>query len=219
MLSKRKKTKIKLFILMILLLLVVKIDTKEVSADISDYNAYTRINVQSGKLLREYTKDEITVLCEQKIEGRKMYGWKTAYMTKNARCNFITDVIFSVYNDGDTSVDYTINVSSETTTKTSVSGSGGISTSVKGDVKKFKLGLDESLKISADYSKTELVKNQENLVLHVDPKTICVVYIQGDGLLTNGVARYFHVFFKLFEGGFEYFTITNSYLKIEKIKI
>ena len=191
---------------------------KKVNALTSDYNTYAFLNVERGKLLRDFTEDELNKEVDR-VREKKWWGWSIYVLNRNVPVTFITDTVFSVYNDGNTPIDYTVNVLAETTVKTAISCTGSIGYSMKGDTKEFKGGLDSQLKLTNDYSKTELVKNQENLVIHVDPQTICLIYIEGQGLYTNGVASLHYFWMENQIGAFEYFTITNSYLRIEKIKL
>ena len=207
-----------LFILFIIISLTFILKPKESKAMTSDYTTYAFLNCERGKLLRDYTKDELDKEVD-KVREKKFWGWSIYVINRNVKVNFITDTIFSVYNDGTTPVDYTVNVLSETTVKTSISCTGSIGYTVKGDTKEFKNGLDAQLKLTNDYSKTELVKNQENMVVHVDPQTICLIYIEGQAIYTNGVASLHYFWIENQIGAFEYFTITNSYLRIEKIKL
>lgn len=209
-----------LILFSMLFLTIIGINTTEnyVKADVNDYTTFSSINVTDGKLLRDYTDSELKQLYKT-VESRKFSGWKYNILQKNVPVSFISSVVFSMYNSGTTAMKYKVNVTSENTVKTSISCTGSISYKLSGEIKKFKNGLDTALKIEGSYSETQLVKEQENLEVEIDPGTICVVYIQGEGLLTNGVASHYTFWVRTQTGGFEYFTITDSYLRIEKIKI
>ncbi len=153
------------------------------------------------------------------IKKKKFFGWNINKINDNVRATFITDLLFSYKNDGTTPITYKLNVASETTTKTSVSTTGSVGVSTTAGNKEFKQGLNEELKISGDYSKIELVKEQENLEIVVDPHTVVIGYIQGEGRYTNGTCSYYAFFFEQQVGWFEYFTITSSYMRIEKLAI
>lgn len=189
-----------------------------VKADVNDYTSFSSLNVSEGKLLRDYTEEELKEQYET-VSSRKFSGWRYNILQKNVPVTFISNVVFSMYNSGTTAMKYKVNVTSENTVKTSISCTGSISYKLSGEIKKFKNGLDTALKIEGSYTETQLVKEQENLEVDIDPGTICVVYIQGEGLLTNGVASHYTFWIRTQTGGFEYFTITDSYLRIEKIKI
>lgn len=208
----------KLIVLLIIVLSVNLHILNKVDADINDYTSFAYINVSRGKLLRDYSSNELSEAVA-KTKDRRFCGWRINLFNQNVPCEFISSTIFSMYNTGTTAMKYDISVHAENTVKTSISTTGTIAYKVKSGVKTFKNDLDASLKIEASYAETSLVKETENLSIEIDPNTLCVIYIQGTGLLTNGVARYYELWMTQEKGGFEYFTITNSYLRIEKIAL
>ncbi len=187
-------------------------------ASVGDYNSYAYINVDSGKLLKDYDSsvidDELA-----RVRNKKFMGWQIYKLNKNVRTTFITDTLFSYKNEGTSPINYTVNVESESTCKTKVSATGTIGTDVSGSYKKFKGSLNRQLKLQGEYETTQLCKSEENLEVTVDPNSLCVGYIQGEGYYTNGVACNYLFFMEKQIGAFEYFTITSSYLRIEKLSL
>ncbi len=210
--------KIVFIIISVVTLLFIVSSTNTLNAEQKDYNAFAYINVDSGKLLKDYTKSEINDQLSN-VRKRRFNGWNIYKFNKNVRATFITGALFSYRNEGSTPITYTLNIQQETTTKTSVSATDSIELKTSGKVKSFTSSLNNTLKISGEYTTTELVKEQQNLSLTVDPKTICVGYVEGQGYYTNGVACYYWLWMEDQIGAFEYFTITESYLKIEKLAI
>ncbi len=204
--------------ILILLMFIVALPNKMADAGVNDYTSFSILNVSDGKLLRDYTSDEINTGLSH-IKKRKFNGWRYELFQKNTKVDFISNTVFTMYNSGTTPMKYKVHVSSEHSVKTSISCTGSIKYGVSGSIKKFKNDLDSCLKIEGSYVETQLVKQEENLEVEIDPGTICVVYIQGTGLLTNGVASFYQLWMRKQSGGFEYFTITDSYLRIEKIKL
>lgn len=197
---------------------ITKSTNKNVYSESKDYNSFAYMNVDSGKLLRDY--DERLLDQElNKVRNKKFCGWNIYKFNTNVRATFITDALFSYKNEGTTPITYTLNITKETTSKTSVSATNSIELKVGENGKEFKSGFSDELKISSDYTLTELVKEQQNLQIVVDPNTICIGYIEGQGYYTNGVACYYFWWFENQIGAFEYFTITESYLKIEKLSL
>lgn len=193
--------------------------SSEVSnAEQKDYNAFAYINVDSGKLLKDYTRSEINNQLST-VRKRRFNGWNIYKFNTNVRATFVTGALFSYRNEGSSPITYTLNIQQETTTKTSVSATDSIELKTSGKVKTFTNSLNNTLKISGEYTTTELVKEQQNLSLTVDPNTLCVGYVEGQGYYTNGVACYYWMWIEDQIGAFEYFTITESYLKIEKLSI
>lgn len=211
--------KVYMFILLILLItILINFNDQAVKADVNDYTAFASINVTDGKLLRDYSSEELKSAYEL-VSDRKFVGWRYHFFQRNVQVDFISNVVFSMYNSGTTALKYKVQISAENCVKTSISCTETIKYDISGTIKKFKNGLDSSLKLEGSYQETQLVKQQENLEVDIDPGTVCIIYIQGSGLLTNGVASYYEWWFRRNEGGFEYFTITDSHLRIEKIKV
>jgi hypothetical protein len=207
-----------LFIIIPFLLLILVTYQKKSYAISGNYNNFSYMNVDSGRLLRDYDKKTINDETE-KIKKRRFMGWNINKINDDVRATFITDLLFSYKNEGSTPITYKVNVASETTTKTSVSSTGSVGCKVEGGNKEFKAGLNNELKISDDYAKTELVKSQENLEIVVDPHTVVIGFVQGEGRYTNGTCSFYAFWIEQEIGWFEYFTITSSYLRIEKLSI
>lgn len=184
----------------------------------SDYLSFAYINCTNGKLLRDYTEKEIK---DELVDVMrvKFTGWAIKKMVQNVHCSFISHTVFSVYNDGNTPITYSVRVKSQETIKTQSSITGNIGYKLKNGAKKFSHDFDAACKVEYVTSYTSLVEQDENMDVEVDPQTICVIYVEGTGLVTNGVAVRYSIFRPVEIGSFEFFTITNSYLRIEKIKI
>lgn len=207
----------KLIILLLFLISLLSFDTISY-ASVNDYNSFSRINVSDGKLLRDYTDEELNDAMKY-VSKRRFVGWRVYYFNKNVECEFIAKTIYSNFNTGTTPLKYSIEVSTENAVKTSISATGSIEATVKGGIKKFSGSLTNELKLSGSYEETSLVKQKEKLDIEIDPNTMCVIYIMGRGILTNGVAKYYTWWLTDEAGGFEYFTITDSYVRVEKVAL
>ena len=179
------------------------------------YTTYSYLNVDSGKLLKDYTQSDIDSELS-KVRKRKFNGWNIYKLNTNVRTTFVKEALFSYHNTGSTAITYTINITNEKTCKTSCSATGTIGLNASNTGKTFKAGLTSELKLQGEYTETELCKEQENLQITVDPHTVVVGSIEGTGYYTNGVACYYFLWIENEIGAFEYFTITSSYLRIEK---
>lgn len=182
------------------------------------YQSFAYINVDSGKLLRNYTDKEIDEKLSE-VRHKKFMGWNIYLLNDHVNATFIKESLFCYKNEGSTPIKYNTKVKSEKTVKTSVSVKGSIATDVKGTIKTFKGGLTEELQIQGDFSEIDYCQEEENLEIVVDPYTMVVGSIEGSGIYTNGVAVSYLCFIEKQIGAFEYFQITNSYLRIEKIKL
>ena len=207
-----------IFTILIIFLLFCMNNSKETSATEKDYNSFAYINVDSGRLLKDYSRSSINTELN-KVRKRKFKGWNIYKLNSNVRATFITEAMFSYKNEGTTPITYTLNIQQETTSKVSVSATDSIEVKASGKIKSFSTSLNNQLKISGDYTTTDLVKEQQNLSITVDPGTVCVGYVEGQGYYTNGVACYYWLWFEKQVGAFEYFTITESYLRIEKLAL
>jgi len=212
------KKKLLLFNVILLSIVIFMLKPKSVEASNGNYNSYSYINVDSGRLLKDYNSKTIEEDLN-KVRNKKMFGWNIYKTNSNVRVSFVKEALFSYKNEGSTPITYKLNITSEETCKTSCSATGSIGMNVSGGTKQFKAGLNEELKLSGEYSTTKLCKEQENLEIVVDPHTVVVGSIQGTGYYTNGVACYYFLWFENQIGAFEYFTITSSYLRIEKLAL
>lgn len=188
---------------------------KEAEASTGAYYTYSYLNVSSGKLLRDYTSEELDAELSE-VRHRKFSGWNIYKFNTNVRTTFIKEALFSYHNTSSTPYTYTVNITSEKTIKTSCSATGSIGLNASSTGKTFKSGLTGELKLQGEYSEVELNKEQENLQITVDPNSVVVGYIEGTGYYTNGVACCYWLWMEQEVGAFEYFTITSSYLRIEK---
>ena len=183
-----------------------------------DYLSYAALNCNSGKLIRDYSKSTINDYLKQ-TKKRGFDCWNYITLTKNTKADFISEMIYSFYNSGTTPISYKVDIEKQVTTKTQFSLTGSLEFEISGKTKEISSGLDKAVKVDTSYVEQTLVKNNEKLSIDIDPNTLCVIYIEGSGLLTNGVASRYLLWICIESGTFEFFTITNSYLRIEKIKL
>lgn len=192
---------------------------KESNATVgASYLNYSSITLSKGRMLSTYDDGEINSLIKKNCK-RKFLGWRISYINKRVRCNFVSETVLTVYNTGSSAIKYKVAEQNTKVYKVSISATNSISVSAKGDIKKFKADLSDSLKISGEYSQTVEIKNSESLELEVDPKTKMTMYLAGTGYLYTGVARYYKFFIGRYKGGFEYFQVSDLYTKIVKVAI
>lgn len=210
------KRKLLLTLLCLSVLFIVGISNKTyASQSAGDYTKFSSITFSRGKLLTNYTDEEIKPY-KRDSKKTKAFGWTVSYMNKRVKCNFISETIMSVSNNGTTAIKYKVQTVESSVYKTSISASGSLGLTVKGTVKKFSGNLDSKLKIEGETSKTIEVKTTENLEIEIDPNTKVTMYLCGDGYLTNGYARQYLWFCTYKKGCFEFFEISNIYPRIVK---
>lgn len=206
-----------LIIMLLLIFLLFNISPKKSEASDS-YETFAYINVDSGKLLRDYTDKDIDDDL-YRVRNKKFMGWNIYIFNDNVPTTFVKESLFSYKNEGSTPITYKVKVKSEKTNKTSVSVKGNIGLDIKGGGKAFKGDLNQELKLDGEYSEVELCQEESNLEITVDPNTMVVGSIEGTGVYTNGLACYYCFWIENQIGAFEYFKITSSYLRIEKLAL
>ena len=189
----------------------------DIQAD-SNYKAFEELNVTSGKLLSDFSLSEYNKYYK-KINRRKFFGWRVYAVNEDLACNYVTETIFSYYNDGYTPFTYHYKVTEETTSKVSLSATGSIGIKSTSTSAKFKNNLEGSLKLSADYIASSKKTETYELDIEVDPGTQVDLYVYGEGKITNGVASYYAFWFRTKRGGYEVFVVTTQYTRLEKKRI
>lgn len=184
----------------------------------SNYRSYESLEISSGKLLNDFTAKEYKQYYK-KVDKKKFMGWRTHKVHKDIECSYVTETLFSYYNDGYSAIKYEYNLDKKTTSKLSLSASGSIGIKSTSTKPTFKNNLDGSLKLSSDYTQTEEVKESYKVNLAVDAGTQVDLYIYGEGLITNGVAARYFFWIRVNRGGYEAFVVTTQYQRLEKSRI
>jgi hypothetical protein len=184
----------------------------------TNYQNFESIEVTNGKLLEDYTDKEYKTYYKF-VDVRKFMGWQTYKVTNNMKISYVSETLFSYYNDGYTAIDYKYQLSRKKTSKLGLSATGTIGIKVQKDEKGFKNNLDSSLKLSADYQVSDEDKESYDITLKVDPGTQVDLYVYGEGKITNGVAARYIFWMRSERGGFEIFVVTTEYQRLEKKKI
>lgn len=184
----------------------------------SSYQGYEYIELSSGKLLADYTAKEYTSYYK-KVHKLKFNGWRVYIVNNDVKVSFISETLFSYYNDGYTPIEYEYKLERKRSSKLGLSATGSIGLKLSKNVPKFKNNLDSALKLSADYQVSSDEKENYHLKFLVDPGTQVDLYVYGEGKLTNGVAARYSLFIRVEKGGFEVFVVTTEYQRLEKKKI
>ncbi len=184
----------------------------------SNYQSFESLEIDRGKLLTDFTTSEYNKYYK-KVDSRKFMGWKVYTVNKDIECRYVTETLFSYYNDGYTAIKYAYTLDTKTTSKLSLSATGSIGIKTTSTRPEFKNNLDGSIRLSADYQTSEEKKESISVILDVDPGTQVDLYIYGEGLITNGVAARYAFWFRTNRGGYEAFVVTTQYQRLEKIRI
>lgn len=207
----------KKIVILMLFILVFSTSTKVVNASDSHLN-YEKLELEKGKLLTDYTDKELNSYYK-KVNKSKFSGWRTETINNRVEGKFISETIFSYYNDGYTPIDYVYKMEETEISKYSFSSTGSISVIRNKNGTGFKNGLDSSLKLSYSTDKNTTKKESYEVKFKVDPGTQVTLYKEGIGRLTNGVGSRYLFWFRTEKGGFEVFEVSSSSVKLEKVRI
>lgn len=184
----------------------------------SDYTSYESIELASGSFLSDFSTSDYKTYYK-KVRRRRFMGWRVHEVNTRVKATYITETLFSYYNNGYTPIDYEYQVNYEQTEKVSLSATGSVRVETKKSGPGFKNNLDSSLKLSSTYQSQSKEKEEVNLALKIDPGTQVDLYIYGEGKLSNGVAQRYIFWFRVDRGGYEVFVVTTQYHRLEKYKI
>lgn len=209
----------KSIILLFILFIYFTLSFYEVDASTEDYQSFSEIIMNEGKLLCNFTEEEYEKYYEN-IDKPKMFGYKVYIENNNVDASYISNTLQSIENDSDSNVTYQIDVIVETSNKTSFSASGDLNAKVsgkKGENIKADIGGECGIKYSkaTSTSRTETQK----LDVIVEAHSRCVIYLTGNLTVTNGVVKYYYFWLEVYSGGFEIVTLQNQYTRIEKVRI
>jgi len=204
-------------ILIVSMMLFVLLFSTKVEAS-EGYDTFQEIEMNSGKLLVDYTDQEYNEYYK-KVKKAKFWGWKTYVVNRNIRTKFVSETVFSYYNNGSTPIVYKYKLSESSVDKYSISSTGSIGYELSGDIKKFKNNLDAELKINVTNEKTHKKEEDTQLEIKIDPYTVANLKIVGEAKVTNGVAAYYFFWIRAQKGGFEYFVVTTQYPRLEVLPI
>ncbi|MBU1093647.1 MAG: hypothetical protein KKH01_04210 [Firmicutes bacterium] len=184
----------------------------------TNYQSFESITLPSGELLEDFSDDDYKTYYK-KVDKRKFMGWNVYKVNSNVKITYVSETLFSYYNDGYTAIDYTYTLDRKVSSKLGLSATGTIGIKTSAEKVAFKNNLDGSLKLSADYTVSTEDKESYEISLKVDPGTQVDLYIYGEGKITNGVASRYFFWIRADRGGYEVFVVTTEYQRLEKKKI
>lgn len=205
-----------LIISIFLFLFVVMNNIKDVSAA-ENYQTFQEIELKSGKMLKDYGDDYKDYY--KKIKKKKFWGWRTYILNDYVPAKFVSETVFSYYNNGSTPITYEYELSRTVVDKVSLSATDNLKLDVSGSYKQIKFGLANELKISGSMDNTTTTSEEKTLEVIVDPKTVANLRVVGEGKLVNGVAAFYTCWIRIQRGGFEYFLVTTQYPRLEVLPI
>ncbi len=189
-----------------------------ISLGATNYQSFESITMPSGKLLADFSEEDYQTYYKS-VDQRRLMGWNIYKVNSNVKVTYISETLFSYYNDGYTAIDYTYKLDRKVSSKLGLSATGTIGIKISADKKAFKNNLDSSLKLSADYTISTEDKESYEISLKVDPGTQVDLYVYGEGKITNGVASRYFFWIRADRGGYEVFVVTTQYQRLEKKRI
>lgn len=205
-----------LLISVFLFLISISFNIKKVNASES-YTTFQEIELKSGHMLKEYGESYKDYY--SKINKRKFWGWRVYLLNDNVPAKFVSETVFSYYNNGSTPITYEYELSRTVVNKVSVSAKDNLKMDVSGSYNKIKFGLENELQISGSAEGSVTTKEEKTLEVIVDPQSVASLRVVGEGRVINGVAAFYTLWIRLNRGGFEYFVVTTQYPRLEVLPL
>lgn len=198
-------------ILIFLLLLILGLYSGSNAHGYAYFEYYEKVG--HGKLLKEYT-DEDYGYHYSRIEPQFL-GWRAHHVTEDLKIKYTSETLFSYYNNGLSPIQYHYKATKKTIDSYSLKVSGGIKLQTQKNNKVFGDGLSAAINI--DYKQEGKYEETENfdIKVSIEPKTKLVLYMYGEGLITNGVAKNYFFWLEINQGGYEIFMVTTYYQRLE----
>lgn len=208
-----------IFITIMLFMVTISVCVNNAKASGADYMSYTELTFDNpkNKLLVDYQDFELERF-DDKISSKKFNGWNTYYFKKHQKVNYTAGIKFMYKNEGSTAATYKFEFKEEVISKRSLNVTGSLDISVKGEIKKFKGGLDQKLKIDYSQSSTKTTRTTWSTNTQVDPNTTLIISIKGEGYIDQGVASKYFFWVRTKKGAFEIFNIATEYYCMEKVR-
>ncbi|MBQ9449548.1 MAG: hypothetical protein IJU60_06725 [Acholeplasmatales bacterium] len=182
----------------------------------NDYKTFVEIIMSSGKLLKNFTDEELEAELAKTYEGVHFYDVVIEEVNKNVKASYISNTLFSVENKSATDVKYDVSIQVETNNTVSFSTSGSISASGGFNLNKVK--AEAAAKASVEYSEktTKSIKEKKEMNLVVEANSRAIIYLTGELTISNGVISIYGFFYRICSGGYEVVTLNSQYARLEK---
>lgn len=169
--------------------------------------------VGNDELLKEFTESDYQNYYD-KVK-RKMFDWSIYEVNSGIKIKFISETLFHYYNNGDSSINYKYKSESETIDSLSFKVSGGLKLETQKNTKIFGDGLNATMQSNYELNQKQTKKETFDVNVEVKPGNQLLLYMYGEGRVINGVAKKYLFFFETNKGGYEIFSISTHYQKLE----
>lgn len=184
----------------------------------SDYQAFEEVTLKDGKFLKDISSSDLNKYYK-KVNKRKFYGWRSYDIHSDLKLSYKTETLFSYHNDGATPIKYSYSMKKKNVETRSLTSTGDIKVKISGKIQSFSNNLDSQLKLNSQSTEKKELEEEYKIQLDIDPGTRLNLYIYGEGKITNGVAVNYIFWLKYKKGGYEIFTVTTQYYRLEKVRI
>lgn len=201
--------KIKLSIILLIALVILCTKSTYGYANFEDFQ-----KVGTDKLLSEYSDSDYEAYYNQ-LPKPLFIGWHSRHVTVDLKVKYISETLFSYYNNGKSAIQYNYKASKKTISSYSLKVTGGLKLQTKKDNKVFGDGLSASINMEYEYEHSVEEVETYDIKVSIEPKTQMVLYLYGEGNITNGVAKNYFFFLETQKGGYEIFVVTTHYQRLE----
>ena len=207
-----------IFFLFVVNFLILPLSFLDVYAEDSDYLAYIELIMSTGKLIRNYTTEEMTEL-KKKTEQFAFFGITIAKDNVGTKATYISSIVVSFENSGTSAIELTKEIQVETNQKISFSTGGQISGGIGGNLKKIKGELAAKADVKYSEERSQSVKEKKTMKIKIEPNTKMILYLTGDLLVYNGCFSYYSFFIREFSAAYEFVILNTQYERLEQAKI
>ena len=198
--------------IMIILCICMMVISSQSVFGYADFQDFSKVG--HGKVLSEFNKSDYDI-AYKKLGSNAFLGWKHYYVTEDLKVKYISETLFSYYNNGKSAISYNYKASKKTISSYKLSVSGGVKLQTQKDNKIFGNGLTANLNMDYVYdNKTEDTETYD-IKVSIEPTTQMVLYLYGEGKISNGVAKNYLFWIEVAKGGFEIFVVTTHYQRLE----
>ncbi|WP_162146805.1 hypothetical protein [Acholeplasma granularum] len=170
--------------------------------------------VGNGKLLQEYSLGDYD-FAYKKVSKNRFLGWNYYHVNEDMKVTFTSETLFSYYNNGKSPISYNYKASKKTINHYQLKVSGGVKLQTQKDNKVFGSGLTAHMNLDYLYdTKIEDIESYD-IKVSIEPGTQMVLYLYGEGKITNGVAKNYLFWMEIAKGGYEIFVVTTHYQRLE----
>src|SRR5690606_29444904 len=134
----------------------------------ADFQDFTKVG--NGKLLDQYTKSDYDYGYRQ-IGSNEFLGWKYHYITKDMKVKFISETLFSYYNNGKSAINYNYKASKKTINSYELSVSGGLKLKTDKNNKIFGDGLQASIDANFKWKNSTEEVESYDIKVSIEPTT------------------------------------------------